>query len=178
MPPGGTSSEYSRPAGKTIPALTRDVNVPLTRGAYDRAMAANRTSGPDPDEITLWIITAYPDTVVSRAMHATFFSLTEQAWPNFATIVTTDEHDVGTPSNLARNGAFRLNIGVGKEAFERVVGRAVATDYSLLDVVLPHPVYAKQRWLCVLNPNRQTFDQIVKPLIAEAHARLAAPTAR
>lgn len=136
-------------------------------------MASNLTSGPDPDEITSWITATYPDTVVARSMGATFFSLNDQAWPNFATIVTTDEHDVGTPSNLAREGAFRLNIGLDKESFERVVGSAIATDYSLLDVVLPHPVYAKQRWLCVLNPSRQTFDEIVKPLVAEAHARLA-----
>ena len=102
-----------------------------------------------------------------------FFSLNEQTWPNFATIVTTDEHDMGTPSNLARPGVFRLNIGVGKESFARLVGSTVAPDYSMLEVVLPHPVYAKQRWLAILNPSWQTFDEVVKPLIAEAYARLA-----
>jgi hypothetical protein len=136
-------------------------------------VATNRVCGPDPDEITSWITTTYPDTVVAQAMGATFFSLNEQSWPNFATIVTTDEHDRGNLSDPARPGVFRLNNGVGKESFERLVGSTVAPDYSLLEVVLPHPVYAKQRWLCILNPSHQMFDDVVKPLVAEARARLA-----
>ena len=136
-------------------------------------MTTNRVSDPDPDEITRWITTTYPDTKLATAMGATFFSLNDQAWPNFATIVTTDEHDTGTPSDLARPGVFRLNIGVGKATFERLVGSMADPDYAALDTILPHPVYAKQRWLCILNPRRTTFDSIVKPLIAEAYARLA-----
>jgi hypothetical protein len=136
-------------------------------------MKSKTEPGPDPDEITEWITTTYPQTVVATALGATFFSLDEKHWPNFATIVTTDEHDMGEPSNLARPGVFRLNIGVGKETFERLVGSIIDPDYAALDVVLPHPVYARQRWLAILNPSRDTFDRVVKPLIAEAHERLA-----
>ena len=137
-------------------------------------MTDSTVSGPTPDEITDWITTTYPRTVVARAMGATFFSLTQDSWPNFATIVTTDEHDMGTPSNLtARPDAFRLNIGVGKVTFERLVSSMAEPDHSALDVVLPHPVYAKQRWLAILNPSRETFDTVLKPLIAEAYTRLA-----
>jgi Family of unknown function (DUF6194) len=128
---------------------------------------------PDPAEITAWIASTYPKTVVAEAMGATFFSLDESSWPNFATIVTTDEHDMGTPSDLARDGVFRLNIGVGKETFERLAGTEANPDYAALDVILPHPVYAKQRWLSILNPSRRSFEEVVKPLIAEAHDRLA-----
>jgi hypothetical protein len=138
-------------------------------------MANERLSGPDPDEITIWITTTYPDTVISTAMRATFFSLDEKHWPNFATIVTTDEHDIGTPSKLARPGVFRLNLGVRRDTFLRLVGSMADPDYAVLDQVLPHPVYAKQRWLAILNPSRQTFDEIVKPLLAEAYERLARP---
>lgn len=130
-------------------------------------------SGPDPDEIANWITTTYPEAVVASALGATFFSLDERHWPNFATIVTTDEHDMGTPSNLGRPGVFRLNIGVGKTSFERLVGSMEAPDYAALDRVLPHPVYAKQRWVAILNPSRETFEDVAKPLIAEAHDRLA-----
>jgi len=136
-------------------------------------MGSTRESGPDPDEITTWITTTYPDTVVGEALNARFFSLDESHWPNFATIVTTDEHDMGNPSDLARQGVFRLNIGVGKETFERLVGSVVDPDYAELDRVMPHPVYAKQRWIAVLNPSRRTFDEVVKPLIAEAYERVA-----
>lgn len=136
-------------------------------------MGSTRVSGPDPDEIADWITTTYPETVVATALGATFFSLDESHWPNFATIVTTDEHDMGTPSNLARPGVFRLNVGVGRETFERLVRSIEQPDYAALDQVLPHPVYAKQRWIAILNPSRETFEAVVKPLIAEAHERLA-----
>lgn len=131
--------------------------------------------GPNPEEIRSWITTTYPDTVVAEAMGATFFSLDEKQWPNFATIVTTDEHDMGNPSNLAREGVFRLNVGVGKATFERLVDSTAETDYAALDTVIPHPVYAKQRWVAILNPSPDTFDAVVKPLIAEAYERLSRP---
>jgi Family of unknown function (DUF6194) len=139
-------------------------------------MHTETVSGPDADEITAWITTTYPDTIVGEAMNARFFSLDPSNWPNFATIVTTDEHDMGNPSDLARDGVFRLNIGVGKATFERLVGARVEPDYAALDTILPHPVYAKQRWVAILNPGRRTFEDTVKPLIAEAHDRLARPT--
>lgn len=138
-------------------------------------MRPTNESGPDPDEITAWITSSYPGTVVAHAMGATFFSLDETQWPNFATIVTTDEHDEGAPSNLARDGVFRLNIGVGRETFERLVGSMADPDYATVDRVVPHPVYAKQRWIAILNPSRQSFDDVLKPLIAEAHDRVAKP---
>jgi hypothetical protein len=133
-------------------------------------------TGPDPEAITRWIMEQDPETDVIEAMGARFFSLDPAAhWPNFATIVTTDEHDVGAPSNLVRPGVFRLNIGVGKETFERLVGSMAEPDYAAVDMILPHPVYSKQRWIAILNPSRGTFDEVVKPLIAEAHDRLAKP---
>jgi hypothetical protein len=138
-------------------------------------MRHTRESGPDPDEITSWITSTYPEARVASAMGATFFSLTDEHWPNFATIVTTDEHDMGTPSNLSRDGVFRLNVGVGKDTFARLVGSMADPDHAALDRVVPHPVYARQRWISILNPSRRTFDDVVKPLIAEAHDRLARP---
>jgi Family of unknown function (DUF6194) len=141
-------------------------------------MSSEKGAGPNPDEIRRWVTTTYPETVTAEAMGATFFSLDEKHWPNFATIVTTDEHDMGTPSDLARDGVFRLNIGVGRDTFQRLVGSMKDPDYAALDQVVPHPVYAKQRWIAILNPSRQTFDEIVKPLIAEAYDRLAKPRRR
>ena len=136
-------------------------------------MSDSLAPGPGPDEITAWITSNYPETVVAHALGATFFSLIESNWPNFATIVTTDEHDMGNPSDLAREGVFRLNIVVGKATFERLAGSRAQVDYAELDTVMPQPVYAKQRWIAILNPSRQSFEEIVKPLIAEAHDQLA-----
>jgi hypothetical protein len=136
-------------------------------------------TGPDPEAITRTILEAYPATDVVTAMGATFFSLdSDKHWPNYATIVTTDEHDEGAPSHLARTGALRLNLGVGRATFERLVGSVGDPDYAAFDRVLPHPVYAKQLWISILNPSDETFRDVVRPLLAEAHDRLAAQRAR
>ena len=135
-------------------------------------------TGPSPEAIRNMLLERYPETFVVEALGATFFSLDEKHWPNYATIVTTDEHDEGAPSDLARPGAFRLNIGVGRETFERLVGTMEAPDYAAFDQLLPHPVYAKQLWISILNPTEATFRDVVLPLLQEAHLRLAAQRAR
>ena len=137
-------------------------------------------TGPDPGAITRMIVERWPETDVVEAMGALFFSLDpENHWPNFATIVTTDEHDEGAPSNLARDGVFRLNLGVGKESFDRIAAQAGATpDHAAFERFAPHPVYAKQRWVAILNPSDATFRDVVLPLLVEAHDRLAAQHAR
>ena len=136
-------------------------------------------NGPDPEAIERTILETWPDTDVTEALGASFFSLdAEKHWPNFATIVTTDEHDEGTPSDLSRPGVFRLNIGVGRETFERLVGSIDEPEYPAFDRILPHPVYAKQLWISILNPSDATFRDVVVPLLTEAHDRLAATRAR
>ena len=136
-------------------------------------------TGPDPEAITRIIKERYPDTDVIEALNATFFSLDpEKHWPNFATIVTTDEHDDGAPSRLSRPGTFRLNIGVGRETFERLLGAIAEPDYAAFDRILPHPVYAKQRWISILNPSEATFRDVIVPLLDEAYERVAAQRAR
>lgn len=132
-----------------------------------------RSEDSSPEEIADSIKATYPDTLTASALDATFFSLDESHWPNFATIVTTDEHDLGEPSRLSRPGVFRLNIATRKESFQRLTGGLIDPDYAALDRILPHPVYAKELWVCILNPSRQTFEEQVKPFIAESHACLA-----
>ncbi len=133
-------------------------------------------SQPTPASITTLITESYRGVVVANAMNAHFFSLNEKNWPNFATIVTTDEHD--TASNLARPGFFRLNIGVSGATFTRVAGGEANPDFTLADRLLPHPVYAAQHWICIANPTAATLETRVIPLLDEAHERLAAQEAR
>jgi hypothetical protein len=135
-------------------------------------------TGPDPEAITRTILDTWPDTDLVTALGASFFSLDrEKHFPNFATIVTTDEHDEGAPSDLARPGVFRLNIGVGRETFERIVETS-GEDHAAFDRLFPHPVYAKQLWISILNPSDATFRDEVMPLLTEAHDRLATARAR
>jgi uncharacterized protein DUF6194 len=88
----------------------------------------------------------------------------------FATIVTKDYGEFDNSSNLNREGVFRLNVGVRRETFHTVFPTPDASfDFSVLDKLMPHPAYASQSWVCVLNPSAETFET-VKPLLAEAYS--------
>ncbi|MEV4460536.1 DUF6194 family protein [Microbispora sp. NPDC049633] len=99
----------------------------------------------------------------------------------FATIVVTDYEGFDTASDLNRPGVFRVNIGVGRAVFEELLGYPPAAhpahhdavDYRAPDRILPHPVYAAQSWICVLNPGDATAER-VRTLLTGAHARAAA----
>jgi Family of unknown function (DUF6194) len=134
-------------------------------------------TGPDPEALTRTILETWPETDMVGIEGANFFSLdAEKHFPNFATIVWTDDFDQA--SNLSRPGVFRLNIGVSRATFERLVGSEAAPDHEAFDRFLPHPDYAKQLWISILNPSDETFRAVVLPLLAEAHDRLAAQRAR
>jgi Family of unknown function (DUF6194) len=133
-------------------------------------------SGPDVEAIVRFIQETYPETDTVEAMNAYFFSLDpEKHWPNYATLVTTDEHD--DASDLDRPGVFRLNLGVDRETFDRIAADP-EPDYTAFDTVLPHPVYGQQHWISILNPTEESFRATVVPLLALAHDRLADVRAR
>lgn len=90
----------------------------------------------------------------------------------FATIVTKDYGDFDNRSNLDRSDVWRLNIGVSKETFERLFPREQSYDFATLDVLMPHPVYAQNHFVCILNPSDESFAQL-RPLLDEAY-RIAA----
>ncbi|MGI5122698.1 DUF6194 family protein [Marinactinospora thermotolerans] len=96
----------------------------------------------------------------------------------FATIVVKDYDGFDTASELNRPGVFRLNISVGRTAFEELVGyppaahadQAAEIDYTVTDRIIPHPVYAPQSWVAVVNPGPTTRER-VRDLLTDAHAR-------
>jgi hypothetical protein len=130
-------------------------------------MTADRGQGPDAAEVTRHIVETFDDVVVATAGGGTFFSCNQSNWPNFATLTTTNEFD--DASALDRPGVFRLNIGLTGAIFRSVVGDQADPDFAALDRLLPHPVYAKQNWVSILNPSWATFETTVMPLLAEAH---------
>jgi hypothetical protein len=134
-------------------------------------------TGPDPDAVAEYITTTYPDADIVTIPGAAFFSLdAEKHWPNFATLVWSDDTD--QVSELSRPGVFRVSIGLSRATFDRVVGSIADPDYTALDRLLPHPDYARQHWVAILNPSASTFAETVVPLLSEAHDRLAAQRAR
>jgi len=98
----------------------------------------------------------------------------------FATIVTKDYGDFDCASNLNRPSVFRLNVGVSKETYRSLFGAQTSPsgadgdvdggyDFTALDQLLPHPVYGRMYWVCVLNPSAEIFQTVVRPLLAEAY---------
>jgi uncharacterized protein DUF6194 len=96
----------------------------------------------------------------------------------FATLMTNDLND--RFSNLDRPSVYRLNIGVSKQTFRALFGEPEfpadksdsvlgGYDYTALDQVMPHPVYGRMLWVCVLNPSKETFETKVRPLLTEAY---------
>jgi hypothetical protein len=101
----------------------------------------------------------------------------------FVTLVTNDLYDQF--SNLYRPSIFRLNIGIGKQTFRSLFGvrpllpdrgseeigdeHAGIYDFTALNRVMPHPVYGRMFWVCVLNPDEETFETNVRQLLAEAY---------
>lgn len=140
-------------------------------------------------EISRYITDTFKGVDVVVAMEASFFFYNpdsdlppDHRFP-IVTIVTSDLHDQF--SNLDRPSVFRLNIGVSKQTFQSLLGlpqppseadsategKAAYSgyDFTALDQVMPHPVYGRMHWVCVLNPSDETFETKVRPLLAEAY---------
>jgi hypothetical protein len=137
----------------------------------------------DSDAITQYITDTFDGLNVVTADGNTFFiydpegKLPPERQMPFATLVTNDSYD--QVSNLNRPSVCRLNIGVSKETYRALFGQQPSPpgadgivdtghDFTALDHLLPHPVYAPQSWVCVLNPGEATL-QTVQSLLAEAY---------
>lgn len=73
-------------------------------------------------------------------------------------------------SFLDREGVYRVNVGIRKESFKKrfsyipkrpAAGQIVTMDFDFtaLDIIMPHPVYAWMGWVCVLNPSLETWKE-------------------
>ena len=99
----------------------------------------------------------------------TFFFIGDDQMVPFVTIAHTD-NEYEKVSNLNREGVFRINIGVGRKTFNDIIGEIPSEpiDYSVLNTILPHPDYARQNFICILNPAGDNIEK-TKQLITEAH---------
>jgi hypothetical protein len=126
----------------------------------------------DAAAITQSILDAFPGVETSENYGYTFFFYGPDRMLPFATLIASDQpHD--QVSDLDRPGVYRLNIGVSRQTFEALFGsHAVdpgAYDFTALDTIIPHPEYAAQNFVCVLQPGERTLEK-VKELLAEAYA--------
>ena len=134
----------------------------------------------DEAAIATYITATFPEVETSEAFGYTFFFYGPDRMLPFATLAASDnDHD--RVSHLDRPGVYRLNIGVGRKTFQSLFGSEGVVlgdhDFTTLDRIMPHPEYAAQSFVCVLNPGENTL-QTVQGLLAEAHALAAQRHAR
>lgn len=134
----------------------------------------------DEPAITHYITDTFDDVHLTTVDGFTFFFYGADRMMPFATLGTQDDA-YDRASNLNRPSVFRLNIGVGRDTYRSLFGPETpkagpdgivqtGNDFTALDQLMPHPVYAPQAWLCVLCPSAATFEA-VRPLLAEGYAR-------
>lgn len=147
----------------------------------------------DPEGIIAFVTDQLPGAVIDRASEAS--GAPEIAWGDtfvfaargdrmpFATIVVKDYPGFDTASNVDRPDVFRLNIGVGKATFTELIGyppadhaaHATEFDYTRFDTLIPHPVYAIQAWVSLVNPGPNTTELAASLLIGAGRARAERP---
>jgi hypothetical protein len=126
--------------------------------------------GMDAGQINEYIADAYPGVNVMEGGGDIFFiydpegDLPPERQMPFVTIVTSDNYDA--VSNLNEPGAYRLNIGLTRATFTAQFSKAAEIDYAEREKVMPHPTYAGQYWVCVVNPSDAGA---LRPLLDEAY---------
>ena len=118
-----------------------------------------------------YIMKTFPKVETTTAYGYNMFFYSSDRKLSFATLISSD-YDYDHISNLNRPGVYRLNIGVSKQTFQSLFGTDEVNvkdyDFTALDVIMPHPEYAQQHFICVLSPSEATFEK-VRLLLAEAH---------
>jgi hypothetical protein len=88
----------------------------------------------------------------------------------FVTIKEADGQN-DKASDLNREGVFRLNLGVTKTTYEKLFGPKPSRpakggivntghDFTKLNQLTPHPIYAWLHWVAILNPEGVALEQI------------------
>lgn len=126
-------------------------------------------------EVVIDHLTARFDGLVPKSSwgETSLFFNPRNALSNGVYFCTIKDHDGANDrsSELDRPGVFRLSLGLPAECYERIFGprpvrpakgTAVSTghDFTQLDVVMPHPIYAWMGWIQVLNPSGETFGSM------------------
>jgi hypothetical protein len=99
----------------------------------------------------------------------------------FATIKEVDGPN-DKASKLDRGGVYRLNFGVTKATYEKLFGTKPARptkggivntghDFTALNYLTPHPIYAWLYWVSILNPEDVVLERVSK-LLEESYQQV------
>jgi len=125
-------------------------------------------------ELEEWILTNYRGIIVTDAYgERCFFYNPDGSLPKGIYFTTIKESDGPNDkaSNLDRDGIYRLSIGIGKKQYQNLFGKIptrpakgsiIDYDYNFteLNVLMPHPIYAWLGWIAINNPTANNIDTI------------------
>lgn len=129
------------------------------------------------------VVVAGPDTAAPDSARGDIFFTVQ---PNghhdphrlpFATIVASNYPGFDEASQLDRDGTFALNIRVGPQYFEGLLGFPPAEspthrdnfDPAAAGILMPHPLYASKAWVRIINPPAAQTEQLIGLAGATAH---------
>jgi hypothetical protein len=135
-------------------------------------------------ESIIQLLTSELDGVVPKSSwgETSLFYNPDKLLPNGVYFCTIKEKngDNDKSSELDRKSVFRVSIGAGKANYEKHFGIKpkrpdkgcivnTGHDFTKLDELMPHPIYAWMLWVQILSPSKSSFESIL-PLITDAHA--------
>lgn len=121
-----------------------------------------------------WILNHYQGLIVKNAYaERSVFYNPELSLPKGIYFATIKERNGPNDkaSDLDRNGVFRLSFGIGKRQYQNLFGHTperpekggvvkLDTDFTALDTLMPHPIYAWMGWVCINNPEEQQLEKL------------------
>jgi hypothetical protein len=200
QPEPGTYEERLGPSTALLPPPTGDDlreratdllgHFPLTTGIVE-ACDAILHIGHGPGAAVAARISGMPGVTETRVDSGSdmppytwgdrFFFAGEDRMRPFATIVGHDVPGFDERSQLSADGRHRLNIEVGRDGFRELFGygpeefaaHQEKIDFAAEDTLIPHPAYAVQGWVSVVNPGPATTSEVGR-LLDRARSRSAA----
>lgn len=145
----------------------------------------------DADEVLSEVVSRYDGTTLRHAWgEASVFYNPGSRLPRGVYFATVKQKDGANDraSMLDRPGVFRLSLGTSLMHYERLFGPRPARpaagetiagswDFTALDRLMPHPVYAWMGWVAISNPSPKSFADIL-PLLDAAYERATETFAR
>jgi hypothetical protein len=131
------------------------------------------------------VITSNFDGVVVKSSwgETSFFYNPGHLLPHGVYFCTIKEKDGANDksSNLMRDGIYRLSLGLPKEKYVELFGSTpkrpekggyvkTGHDFTQINMLMPHPIYAWMSWVCILSPTTEYFDEIY-PLVQLAYQK-------
>lgn len=140
-----------------------------------------------PDEVMAALVAAYPGLVPKETWGETsLFYNPGRVLASGTYFATVKEHDGENDraSELDRDGVFRVSFGLAPATYARLFGprpprpakgQMVQTghDFTAVDELTPHPVYAWMGWVQILSPAQPSWETL-RPLLDEAHGKAKA----